>query len=103
MTRVIDERRPSARLNEDGSLDVWARTRWVRFPGGGRKPTVTDHAGPPADAVELPADVLVDLGDAVTMISHDGWYVRFTMSTVDINRTKARRASGRRVFYRFGR
>ena len=92
-----------ARANGDGSLDVWVRGRRLHFPGGGRKPSIADDATPPAEAGEVPNDVLTDLAQAMTTVSHDGWYIRFSPSVLEINRTRARRFPTR-VFYRtFGR
>lgn len=88
------EREPRGRENADGSIDVWVRGRRLTFSGGGRKPTVSDEA-PPPDAGELPRGVLIDVGNAVTMVSHDGWYARVGADEVGINRSKAHRASGR--------
>jgi hypothetical protein len=91
---VGGEHEPRGRKNADGSIDVWVRGRRLTFPGGGRKPTVSDEA-PPPDADDLPSGVLIDVGNAVTMVSHDGWYARVGGEEVGINRTKARRPSGR--------
>jgi hypothetical protein len=100
---VPDEQLPCACENADGSLDIWARGHRLHFPGDGRKPTITKEATAPAEADALPADVLTDLADAMTTISYDGWFVRFSPSTTDINRTKAHRRPGRKLFYgRFG-
>jgi hypothetical protein len=82
---------PRACTNADGSVDVWVRGRRLHFPGAGRQPTVTEEQAP-ADAGDLPADVRIDLGDVVTMVSRDGWYVRLGADTVDVNRTRARRS-----------
>lgn len=91
---------PRARKNQDGSVDIWLRGRRLHFPGGGREPSVTDEAQAPADGDEVPGDVLLDVGDPVTTVSHDGWYVRLSGSDVIINRTRARRSGGRGVFSR---
>ena len=89
------ENAPRGRRNGDSSIDVWLRGRRLTFPGGGLEPTVTDEARPPDDATALPPEVRVDVGNVVTMISYDGWYARVSADDVTINRTKARRSSGR--------
>jgi hypothetical protein len=94
---------PHARVNGDGSLDVWVQGRRLRFPGGGRTPTVAEDPAPPTGAGEVPDDVLMDVGDDMTTISHDGWYVRFSGSTMTINRTRAFRSERARRFFRYGR
>jgi hypothetical protein len=96
---------PRAVVNQDGSLDVWIGNHQVRFPPGDRKPTVVEDAiGPPADAGAPPDDVLFDLSPSVPTVSRGGWYVRFGLSGVEINRTMASRPRpGRRYFSRAGR
>ena len=76
----------------------------MRFPGNGQAPTVSGDAMPPATVGAVPSGVLIDPNDAMTMVSYDGWYVRFTSEqVVEINRSRARRPVGR-VFRRvFGR
>jgi hypothetical protein len=97
------EQVPRGRKNDDGSVDVWVGLRRLHFPGGGGRPIVTENDPPPFDAVGMPADVLVDVGDRVTIVSHSGWYARLTASGVEMNRTRARRRP-HRIFRRtFGR
>jgi hypothetical protein len=93
---------PRARKNDDGSVDVWLRAHRLHFPGGGREPTVTAEEQPPAAAGEVPRDVVLDVGDPVTTVSYDGWYVRLSASGVHVNRSQARRPVGK-VFHRFFR
>jgi hypothetical protein len=92
---------PRGRRNDDGSVDVWTAGRRLHFPGGGRRPTVTDDE-PPADAGKLPHGVRIDVGDPVTIVGYDGWYARVGASGVDVNRARADRRT-HRVFRRFGR
>jgi hypothetical protein len=97
----MGERVPRGRSNSDGSVDVWIAGRRLHFPGGGRRPTVTDEE-PPADAGELPRSVRADVGDTVTIVGYDGWYARIAASGVSVNRARADRRTSR-VFRRFGR
>jgi hypothetical protein len=101
----MGEQVPRGRKNEDGSVDVWVGLRRLHFPGGGGRPIVTEDDPPPFDAVGMPGEVLVDVGDPVTMVSYDGWYARLTASGVATNRTRARRHLRwifRRTFGRHG-
>jgi hypothetical protein len=100
---VNGDQTPRARENDDGSVDVWLRAHRLHFPGGGREPIVTDDEQPPTDAGEVPRDVLLDVGEPVTTVSYDGWYVRLSPAGVNINQSRARRPLSR-VFNRsFGR
>jgi hypothetical protein len=97
----MGERAPRSRTSDDGSVDIWIAGRRVHFPGGGRRPTVTDDE-PPADADKLPDGVRVDVSDHVTIVGYDGWYARIAGSGVEVNRARAGRRTYR-VFRRFGR
>ena len=97
----MGERVPCGRRSDDGSVDVWIAGRRLHFPGGGRRPTVTDDESP-ADAGKLPGGVRVDVGDPVTIVGYDGWYARIAASGVDVSRARADRRT-HRVFRRFGR
>ena len=98
---VADELEPRARTGPGESVDIWLRGHRLHFPGGGREPTVTEEGQVPPEAGDLPDDVLLDIGDPVTTVSRDGWYVRLSPSGVTVNRTKARRPGGR--LYRMSR
>lgn len=90
---MTDDQAPRARENDDGSVDIWLCGHQLHFPGGGGKPAVLDADLVPDEAAELPSGVLLDIGDPVTTVSYDGWYVRLSATGIDINRTRARRQS----------
>jgi hypothetical protein len=86
---VPDEADLRGRLNPDGSVEVWARGKRIRFPGDGQEPEVTEQ-GPPDDVSGMPKDVRSDVSASMTTVSYDGWYVRFGAAKVTIRRTLAR-------------
>jgi hypothetical protein len=95
----MGEDEPRGRKNADGSVDVWVGRRRLSFPGGGRKPKVTDEQEAPPDGGELPRGVRVDVAESATIVGYDGWYARITASGVDVSPARARRGPGR-IFYR---
>jgi hypothetical protein len=92
---------PLAHHNDDGSLDVWARGRLVRFPGGGKKPAVVEGALPPEEAGPLPDEVGCEVTADLTFLSHDGWLVSITADRAEVLPSNPNSTTGR-VFYQRG-